>query len=537
MIENKKSKSCGQALVELLESYNVNTIFGIPGVHNLDLYRGIEGSGIRHVLTRHEQGAGFMADGYARISGKPGICFTITDPGVTNISTPVAEAYADSIPMLVLSSVNTLKSLGKGRGELHEMQDQRALMAPITAFSATAFTVDGIPGLIARAFNIFDGQRPRPVFIEFPLDILAATVDEDWAAEPKLLNRRPAANIAAIESATLSLAGAKQPVIIAGGGAIEAAGELQQLAEQLNAAVFTTVAGKGLLPVFHQLNAGATLCLAPTWDYIAKADVILAVGTELAETDMWREKLPLSGKLIRVDIDPVKMNDFYFSDVAMVSDAKQALQALVMATAEFDVVNNTVNDIACLQSTIKMELAPLERKHADVLAVLQQTLPSNGFIAADMTQLAYSGNYLFTSNACRSWLYPTGYGTLGYALPAAIGGAIASPDRPAVVPVGDGGLLYTVQELSTASEELRSPLVILLWNNQSLGQIRDGMIDAGINPIAVTPKTPDFIKLADSFGCHTVQPSSLDELSHALLEAFEYQGVSFIEVKEEEMVA
>jgi 5-guanidino-2-oxopentanoate decarboxylase len=178
----------GQALVRLLANYGVDTVFGIPGVHTLELYRGLPGSGIRHVLTRHEQGAGFMADGYARVSGKPGVCFVITGPGVTNAATGIGQAYADSIPMLVISSVNHTASLGKGWGCLHETQDQRAMTAPITAFSAVALTAEDLPELIARAYAVFDSERPRPVHISVPLDVLAAPVARDWSND---VVRRP----------------------------------------------------------------------------------------------------------------------------------------------------------------------------------------------------------------------------------------------------------------------------------------------------------------------------------------------------------
>ena len=158
-----KTMTGGQALVRLLAHYAVDTVFGIPGVHTLELYRGLPGSGIRHVLARHEQGAGFMADGYARVSGKPGVCFVITGPGVTNAATAIGQAYADSIPMLVISSVNHTASLGKGWGSLHETQDQRAITAPITAFSAVALNAEDLPELIARAYAVFDSERPRQI--------------------------------------------------------------------------------------------------------------------------------------------------------------------------------------------------------------------------------------------------------------------------------------------------------------------------------------------------------------------------------------
>ncbi|SEK55440.1 acetolactate synthase, large subunit [Colwellia chukchiensis] len=532
--KNIAQLTCGQALVKLLEAYGVDTVFGIPGVHTLDLYDGLSGSPIQHVLARHEQGAGFMADGYARVTGKPGVCFTITGPGVTNIATPMGQAFADSIPMLVISSVNKVNSMGRGRGELHETKDQRAITVPITAFSATAYSPSEVPALIARAFSIFCSERPRPVFIELPLDVINAPIDEHWLSTPVQLAPRPAPQQATVQQAITMLSQAKKPVIIAGGGAIAAGGELQHLAEQLAAGVFTTVAAKGLLPVSHPLYAGSTLCVEPSWQFLADADVVLAVGTELAETDMWREKLPLTGKLIRVDIDPEKMNDLYLADLPIIADAGCTLAAFNQALAQQEKADSSVmaDNLSTLKAKIQSDTEPLQHIHQQVLQVIANVMPTQGFISADMTQIAYTGNYLYNSAQARSWLHPTGYGTLGYALPAGIGAKFGAPDRPGLVLAGDGGILYTIQELATATEELSSPLVILLWNNDSLGQIRDDMVAQGIEPIGVNPKTPDFIDIARGFGCQTAKPDSLAALESSLHTALAFNGVTLIQMNQ-----
>ncbi|MEX6502430.1 5-guanidino-2-oxopentanoate decarboxylase [Pseudomonas zhanjiangensis] len=532
-----KTLTGGQALVRLLANYGVDTVFGIPGVHTLELYRGLPGSGIRHVLTRHEQGAGFMADGYARVTGKPGVCFVITGPGVTNAATAIGQAHADSIPLLVISSVNHTASLGKGWGCLHETQDQRAMTAPITAFSALALSAEDLPQLIARAFAVFDGERPRPVHISVPLDVLAAPVARDWSAE---VRRRPGRGLPggeALQQAAGKLMGARRPMIIAGGGALEAGPQLQALAERLAAPLFTSVAGKGLLAPQHPLHAGATLCVEPGWQLIGQADVVLAVGTELADTDFWRERLPISGELIRVDIDARKFNDFYPCAVALQGDARQSLAALLQrlpeqareAAAAVDAA--AVDSVASLKAAIEGGQAPLQRIHQAILARIAAVLPDDAFISTDMTQLAYSGNYLFASRAPRSWLHPTGYGTLGYGLPAGIGAKLGAPQRPGLVLVGDGGFLYTAQELATAVEELDSPLVVLLWNNDALGQIRDDMLGLDIEPVGVMPRNPDFAALAGAFGCAVRQPQSLDALEHDLRAGFAHPGVTLIELK------
>ena len=532
MNDNNKNLTGGQALVRLLANYGVDTVFGIPGVHTLELYRGLPGSGIRHVLTRHEQGAGFMADGYARVTGKPGVCFVISGPGVTNVATAIGQAHADSIPMLVISSVNHSASLGKGWGCLHETQDQRAMTAPITAFSALALSPEDLPELIARAWAVFDSERPRPVHISVPLDVLAAPVARDWTAE---VARRPGRGLPAAEAlqqAAARLAQAQRPMLIAGGGALDAGAELAELSRRLAAPLFTTVAGKGLLPPDAPLHAGASLCVEPGWQLIEQADLVLAVGSELADTDFWRERLPLSGELIRIDIDPRKFNDFYPCSVALRGDAQLSLAALLERLPETARDPAAAMDaVASLKAAIQGCQGPLQRIHQAILERIARVLPADAFISTDMTQLAYSGNYLFPSRAPRSWLHPTGYGTLGYGLPAGIGAKLGAPQRPGLVLVGDGGFLYTAQELATAVEELDSPLVVLLWNNDALGQIRDDMLGLDIEPIGVLPRNPDFAGLGRAFGCAVRQPQSLDQLQDDLAAGFAHPGVTLIELK------
>ncbi len=531
-MQPQKTLTAGQALVRLLANYGVDTVFGIPGVHTLELYRGLPGSGIRQVLTRHEQGAGFMADGYARVSGKPGVCFVITGPGVTNVATAIGQAYADSVPLLVISSVNHSASLGKGWGCLHETQDQRAMTAPITAFSALALSPEQLPELIARAYAVFDSERPRPVHISIPLDVLAAPVAHDWSAA---VARRPGRGVPcteALRAAAERLAAARRPMLIAGGGALAAGDALAALSERLAAPLFTSVAGKGLLPPDAPLNAGASLCVAPGWEMIAEADLVLAVGTEMADTDFWRERLPLSGELIRVDIDPRKFNDFYPSAVALRGDARQTLEALLARLPqEARDAAPAAARVARLRAEIRAAHAPLQALHQAILDRIAAALPADAFVSTDMTQLAYTGNYAFASRAPRSWLHPTGYGTLGYGLPAGIGAKLGAPQRPGLVLVGDGGFLYTAQELATASEELDSPLVVLLWNNDALGQIRDDMLGLDIEPVGVLPRNPDFALLGRAYGCAVRQPQDLDELERDLRAGFGQPGVTLIELR------
>lgn len=524
------TQTCGEALIALLERYGVDTVFGIPGVHTLALYRGLAKSGIRHVLVRHEQGASFAADGYARASGKPGVCCVITGPGVTNAATGIGQAYSDSVPVLMLSSVNETWSLARGTGRLHEMRDQRALTASITGFSATASTPDQVPGLLARAFSAFANERPRPVHIEIPLDVLEEAVGDDWPLRPDTGAR--GADPALLDRAMDLLTSAERPLIILGGGAQGSEAEVRRLAEALQAPVLTTVAGKGVLPESHPLSGGSSLSMPVGRDLAGEADCVLILGSELAETDLWAERVELKGRVIRVDLDPDRLNDSYAAEVAILAHVRPCTAALAeAASAAPRLASAGWGDEAVtrLRKAVAAAASPLTRRHNEVLTRLRAALPENGMVLTDMTQMAYSGNVTFPVDRPRSWVHPQGYGTLGYALPAAVGAKIASPDRPVVAIVGDHGFLYTVQELATAVEE-RLPLLILLWNNEGLGQIRDDMIQRGFQQIGVSPRNPDFQALARGFGARAEKAESLEALPGLITEALGHNGPFLLEI-------
>jgi len=525
----RTNETCGRAVISLLEAYGVDTVFGMPGVHTLELYKGLATSRIRHILVRHEQGAGFMADGYARATGRPGVCVLITGPGVTNAATAMGEAYSDSVPMLVLSSVNATADLGMGRGRLHEITSQQAVTAPLTAFSRTAMNAGEVPDLLARAFTTFASARPRPVHISLPLDVLVEPADFAIAARPPPPPPSPSAD--AIRAATELLRTARRPVIIAGGGSIACADTLERFADALRAPVIVTNAAKGVMSADHPLCLGATLSLAPVLELVESADLVVAVGSELAETDSWVDRLPFTGKLIRIDIDAMASQRDYPASVALVGDAGHTLAAL----------NDAVDGIACAITDAELDavrrkctqgMSPLSRIHMNVLEAMRGALPEDAIVVTDMTQIAYTGNTHYACATPRSWFHPNGYGTLGYALPAAIGARLGAPQRAVAVLVGDGGLLFSVQELATAAE-LRLPLVIVLWNNDGLGQIRDDMIAKGIPEVGVNPRNPDYQLLARAFGCHAVRPDSLDAFAGAVTKALGSDVPTLIEVRQD----
>ncbi len=526
------SQTCGVALMRLLEAYGVKDVFGIPGEHSLELYRGIENSGLRAVTPRNEQGASFMADGYARASGEPGVCVLITGPGVTNAATGIGQAYADSIPMLIISSANDSPSLGRGWGRLHETTDLNAITRPITAFSEMVLDPMEIPGLVAQAFGVFRSQRPRPVHISIPLDVLELPVAENW--QPRSNPLLPAPAPFEIEAAADLLAAAQQPVIVVGGGAQLAAAGVTELANRLGAAVIASNAGKGIVSDRNPLSLGGGIISPAVQRYLAAADVVLAIGTEIAEADSFIYDLEINGKLIRIDIDPARFRDAFPADVPILGDARLSCVELLTALAVRELKSDAGKAAAGLDAVRRAQAADfsdVERQHVTLLHALRAALPDDAILFGDITQLVYTGTAAMPTYLPRSWFYPAGFGTLGCALPGAIGSKIALPERIAVALVGDGGFMFTVNELATAVEEKLS-IPVIIWHNRSYAMIRDGMRKRGIAEIGVHPQAPDFVKLADAFGCPGSLVRSNDDLRHALRAALEHPGPSLIVVYE-----
>ncbi|KJK07094.1 MULTISPECIES: 5-guanidino-2-oxopentanoate decarboxylase [Pseudomonas] len=532
--------TCGEVLVKLLEGYGVDHVFGIPGVHTVELYRGLARSSIRHITPRHEQGAGFMADGYARTRGKPGVCFIITGPGMTNITTAMGQAYADSIPMLVISSVQSRNQLGGGRGKLHELPAQGGLVAGVAAFSHTLMSADDLPVVLARAFAVFEGARPRPVHIEIPLDVLVEDADHLLASTPVRIARAGAAPAPVAQMAAL-LASARRPLILAGGGSIAASAALTRLAEYLQAPVALTINAKGVLPANHPLQIGSTQSLVATRELVAEADVVLAIGTELAETDYdvtFKGGFEIPGRLLRIDIDPDQTVRNYPPEIALVADATVATDALLVALADQPApVRSTewgASRAACLRERLLADWDLPMHSQTRMLKTLLETLP-NAVLVGDSTQPVYTGNLTLDMDQPRRWFNAsTGYGTLGYALPAAMGAWLGSAQAiearpPVICLIGDGGLQFTLPELASATEA-QVPLIVLLWNNQGYEEIKKYMVNRAIEPVGVDIYTPDFIGVAKALGCAAQAVGDVEQLREALRQACDRRGPSLIEI-------
>ncbi len=512
--------TCGIMLAHLLETYGVTHVFGIPGVHNVELYRGLWQTKLRHVSPRHEQGAGFMADGFARATGKPGVAFVITGPGLTNIATAMGQAYGDSVPMLVISTVNRRHELALGRGFLHEMPNQRNLSAGLTAFTHTLQRAEDLPDVLAAAFAVFESSRPRPVNIEIPIDVIEQKLEFSPGPARRSATSVPAASAASIKDAIARLVVAKRVMILAGGGAIKAAAEVRALAEKLHAPVQLTTNARGVLPIGHPLLGDWAIAYDDGRVHMNEADIVLAIGTEFGETDygFWsNQPFAVTTAMIRIDIDPRQMTVGSPAVLSITSDTHEALAALLAglpATHKHDAV--WTKKVLADYKTISARTREIEDPFYDQLLDTIRMAGDDPILVGDSTKPAYRAQLRYHAGQPRSlFCAGTGFGTLGFALPAAIGAKLAMPDRAVVALMGDGGLQFTLPELMSA-REANAGIALIIWNNHGYGEIKDFMIAKEIGPIGVDPIPPDFMKLADAMGIRGEQPKSLAALASIL---------------------
>jgi 5-guanidino-2-oxopentanoate decarboxylase len=525
--------TCGEAVMKLLSAYEVDTVFGMAGTMTVELYRGIGRAGIRHVQCRNEQGASLMADGYARATGKPGVCTIIAGPGVTNAATGIAQAYCDSQPMLVLSGAAATRTHGKGWGAIHELNDQSAVTAGFTAFSAMVRYPEELPEFIARAYAVFRGRRPRPVHLSLPRDLLPEIVEADW--QPRRSPSLPMPDPESIEEAADRLARAERPLIFVGGGAVGAGQALVEIAERIGAPVLSTNAGKGIVPESHPLSLGCSVLQDPSREALADADVVLLVGSEVGMGDHFLPKLEIAGDIIRIDIDPEELTSVYAAAVPIQADARAALRALAAALASREPKAQRAEGESRARRILERNAAKmtdLEKLHARVWGILRRALPANTIVMGDASQIVYSGSFAMPMEMERCWYYSGTYCALGVALPLGIGAKIGAPERPVIVVAGDGGIMFTVNELATAAEE-RIALPVIVWNNDALKEIVDQMDSRRIPRIGVEPQSPDFLRLAESLGCHAVRAASAEHLARAVRTALAADRPTLIEVRQD----
>ncbi|MBK6289628.1 MAG: 5-guanidino-2-oxopentanoate decarboxylase [Gammaproteobacteria bacterium] len=524
--------SCGEVLALLLEAHGIEIAFGIPGTHTIELYRGIPQTRIRHVTPRHEQGAGFMADGYARVCGKPALCITVSGPGAFNIATAMGQALQDSVPMLVISADNNSweKSLGEGR--LHETRNLQAAMAECSRWSHTLTRPDELPRILARAFAIFRSQRPGPVHLSLPLDVITADASH-VAPDAWPVPSRPAADPAALAAAARLLNAAERPVIALGGGAADIGVLAARLAERLDAPLTCTHNAKGLLAREHPLHVAGSPSLAPVRELYRDADVILGIGTEFGETDydfFFKGDFALGGKLVRIDIDALQLLRNVRPEIAIQADSRLAVEALLPLLESRERRGAERTRAACER------LRALDHPgYQRVLDTLLEALPE-AIVIGDSTQPAYFAAAQFHARAARRFASAaTGYGTLGFALPAAFGARLAQPALPVIALIGDGGLQFTLNELSSGVEAELS-LAIVVWNNRRYEMIAQNFEAAGMEPIACDIHTPDFLAIARAYGCRACRVDDHATLIEALREYLNHRVPTLIELVEADFI-
>ncbi|MFC5236460.1 5-guanidino-2-oxopentanoate decarboxylase [Pseudonocardia zijingensis] len=503
----------GAAVVETLAAHGVDTVFGIPGTHNLELYRHLAACGIRAVTPRHEQGAGYAAEGYARVSGRPGVVLTTSGPGLTNAMTAAATAYAESQPVLFLSPGVPTGTEGADLGRLHETKDASGAMAHLVRRSRRVGSPEEAADAVTEAFASFRGARPRPVHVEIPLDVLEA----HWGGSPWVgaVTAPPAPDAADVRRAAALLAGARRPLVIAGGGAVDAAAEVRALAEALGAPVATTVNGKGVLDESHPLAVGAAVRLRALQKAATGSDALLVVGSELGDSDLWEGRIG-GGTVIRCDVDPAQLHKNCQADVALLGDAATTLRALL---AELPRRPDAPGDAGELRDACRAEARADAGSHERINGAVRAALPADAVLAGDSSQVTYLGSvHFFDVPAPRRFCCTPGYATLGYGLPAAIGASLARPGRPAAVLLGDGAFLFSVQELATAVD-LGLPLPIVVVDNGGYGEIRDQQVARGIPPTGVDLPVPDLAALAGAFGAHGVRTSDPGALTALVADA------------------
>ena len=518
----------GEAMVERLKAHGVEVVFGIPGVHTVELYRGLAASGIRHITPRHEQGAGFMADGYARATGKPGVAFVITGPGLTNTLTPMGQARADSVPMLVVSGVNRTKTLGKGLGCLHELPDQIGLSKTVSITAKTVTSVEELTPAIDAAFEAMRTQRGGPHHIEIPLDVAVFDHPKVGAVAAEAAKKAPSED--SVNEAVARLTKAKRPVILVGGGAKGSDATIGYLAEKADAPVVLTINARGIMHK-HPLCIPASASLQAVRAEIEASDCVLALGTEFGPTDydMYATgKLPDISGLIRVDVCAAQLAR-HEAELKVEADAALFIAALADAMPNKPIIDGaqrakTARDAAW------SELSDDYRLMVELLNVVQREIPVALFVG-DSTQPVYAGNLYYDHDVPGGWFNAaTGFGALGYAIPAAIGAQVAKPAQQVVCLAGDGGAQFTLPELMTAAQE-ELPITFIIWNNGGYGEIELTMENADIEVVGCDPKPPLFKAIAESCGMPFERvEAEADALAKALKPKRGAKGPRMIEI-------
>ncbi len=515
----------GEIIIETLTELGVEVVFGIPGVHSVELYRGLAQKNIRHITPRHEQGAGFMADGYARRSGMPGVCFVITGPGLTNIITPMSQAYADRIPMLVISTINPTPELGKNSGLLHALPDQSKLAKSVSLKSYIITNPKNVSKIVSKAFNETLGSRKGPVHIEIPTNILEERVSEVTLNIDPPITLMPKKYKSDLLKFVETIESEENILIFAGGGAVNASEELSQLSEKLNAPVILTINARGLMSS-NPMALPASPSLPAIRNFTKNYDVAIVIGSELGPTDYdmfgTGEKLKFK-KIIRIDTDPNPNSGAPTINLNITQDSKLFLQKLnqylLKKNKSSKRLKSDVKDmVASTKAQIKKNLNDLEKKSIALIEGIYSFFPK-AVIVGDSTKPVYAGNDIIDPPYPKSWFNSaTGFGALGYAPPSAIGAQIADYETQVICLVGDGGIQFSLPEIGSALDENLS-IIYLIWNNHGYKEISDFMHSKNIERIGVNPSPPNFRFIAEAYAIPYFKLNNISDLPKILNQA------------------
>ena len=530
----------GQAIVGSLLAEDVTQAFGLISVHTVNIYDALRDvqDQLGFVGGRHESAVVYMADGYARASGKAGVCFTSTGPGAANSVGAMGEAFQCSSAVLNITSNCESELVNSGRGALHEPKDQLGMFRSVTGWNAMAGSVDAIPKHIHRAFELFSSSRPRPIELEVPTDVLARTGEVEIGPRVERVRKLGAAED--IERCVRMLKTARRPLIWVGGGVIssDASVELVRLAEMLGAPVTTSYGGKGAIPDDHPQALGCSIGgrvygRNPVFDFIAAADVVLVVGASLPYRITGGTGLKFPPNLIHVDIDPMVFGKNYPAAVSISGDAKAVLGQIIEALkgGHFSGSEAYASEVKDLKTRITHSLWDSGANQQRVMETIRSSLNRDAIIVADPTMAAYWATRGMPCYEPRSYIAPHGWTSIGFAFPAALGAKRAQPERQVIVISGDGGFQLNMQELGTAAQ-YGINVVVLLFNDGAWGVLRDRQRDyfAG-RYFATNLKNPDFVKLAESYGLAATRVYGREELSRALPKALSANQFHLIDIQ------
>lgn len=526
----QKLVSAAQAIVDSLIEHGVDVIFGIPGVHTYKLFDALyeRRHEIRFIGSRHEQGAAYMAYGYAKSTGKAGVYTCVPGPGVLNTTAALCTAYAANAPVLCLTSEIPAADIGRGFGILHELPDQLATLRSLTKWSERIDHPTQAPQILAEAFRRMTSGRPGPVAVECPWDTLGVTALTDLSAPAGIIPDPPPPDPGAVERAAELIRNSKRPMIMLGGGATGAASEIAQLAELMQAPVTAHRSGRGIVADDTTYGLG----LAAAYRAWLNTDLLMAIGTRMELQYLRWRIFPPNLKIVRIDIDPREMTRRP-CDVGLVTDAKLGVQALCASLAGPGARRpSRVGEIASLKSQARTDYESVQPQVA-YLDVIREVLPRDGFFVEEICQVGFTARFALPVYAPRTYVSCGYQDNLGFGFMTALGVKTANPNKMVISVSGDGGFMFGVQELATAVQN-QINLIAIVFNNRSFGNVlRDQKMAFDGHFIGESLRNPDFVKLAQSFGATAYRAATPGELGSALKSAQNDGGPVLIEVPSE----